>query len=105
MPTKFEWLVYAAVGEIPPGRVATYSQVARRVGCGSARAVGQALKRNPFAPRIPCHRVIASDFGIGGFAGATRGAEVRRKLKLLEREGVFFHNGRLTDASCVYEFL
>ena len=59
-PTAFESQVYGALGEIPRGRVATYAALAARLDCGSAQAVGQALKRNPFAPEVPCHRVIRS---------------------------------------------
>ena len=64
-PTYFEGRVYAAVGEIPCGKVATYQSLAHYLGCRSAQAVGQALKRNPFAPRIPCHRVIRADGSLG----------------------------------------
>jgi methylated-DNA-[protein]-cysteine S-methyltransferase len=89
--------VYVAVRRIPRGRVATYGGVAAAIGCGSARAVGQALRRNPFAPRVPCHRVIASDLTLGGFDGARAGAELARKERLLAAEGVVFRNGRLLD--------
>lgn len=98
--TPFQQRVYDEVTRIPRGRVATYKDVAARIGCGSPRAVGQALKRNPFAPRVPCHRVIASDMTIGGFQGETHGIAIRRKLRMLEGEGVRFVNGRL-DESCL----
>jgi methylated-DNA-[protein]-cysteine S-methyltransferase len=97
-PTDFESRVYAAVAEVPPGRVTTYGALARRVGSGSARAVGQALRRNPFAPQVPCHRAIASDGTIGGYAGAVDGPELRRKRELLAAEGVEFDgSGKLLD--------
>ena len=82
-PTKFEMRVYKALSEVPAGKVTTYALLAARIGCRSAQAVGQALKRNPYAPRVPCHRVIASDFTLGGFAGHTSGSELKRKKKLL----------------------
>ncbi|MCX7819647.1 MAG: MGMT family protein [Kiritimatiellae bacterium] len=88
---------------IPRGRVATYAQVARAAGCASPRAVGQALRRNPFAPHVPCHRVIASDGRAGGFAGQQHGAALRRKLALLRREGVTFRRGRLADPNRLVE--
>jgi methylated-DNA-[protein]-cysteine S-methyltransferase len=97
MPTEFQMAVYAAARRIPRGRVTTYGLLAARIGCASPRAVGQALKRNPFAPRVPCHRVIASDLRVGGFQGRRGGRAVRRKLALLEGEGVRFVNGRLAD--------
>ena len=75
----------------------TYQGVARAVGCHSCQAVGQALKRNPFAPTIPCHRVIKRDLTIGGFVGAIDGASVQRKISLLAEEGVMFEHGRLKE--------
>lgn len=95
--TPFQRQVYEAVSQIPPGRVMTYQGVARSIGCRSCQAVGQALRRNPFAPTVPCHRVIKSDLTLGGFAGAKAGDQVRRKQELLVREGVLFDNGRLLD--------
>jgi methylated-DNA-[protein]-cysteine S-methyltransferase len=95
--SPFAARVYAALKRIPRGRVITYAALARRVGCRSPRAVGQALRANPFAPKVPCHRVIASDLTPGGFGGKTHGPELQRKLRLLAAEGVKFTNGRLTD--------
>lgn len=99
--TDFQRRVYEAVSRVPAGRVTTYGALARRLGCGSARAVGQALRVNPFAPRVPCHRVIASDLTPGGFHGARGGPELKRKLRLLAREGVRFREGRVADESRV----
>lgn len=102
--TDFQRRVYEVVSRIPPGRVATYRQVAAQAGCGCSRAVGQALRRNPFAPRVPCHRVIASDLRPGGFAGHARGPEVQRKLALLAAEGVEFAGDRLVDPRKLFTF-
>jgi methylated-DNA-[protein]-cysteine S-methyltransferase len=99
--TDFQRRVYEALSRIPAGYVTTYQELARRVGCRSPRAVGQALRVNPFAPRVPCHRVIASDLSAGGFQGRREGPELRRKLKLLALEGVRFRDGRITDESRV----
>jgi methylated-DNA-[protein]-cysteine S-methyltransferase len=77
--------------------VLTYAALAAKVGGRSPRAIGQALRVNPFAPTVPCHRVIASDLSPGGFAGRTSGPELARKLRLLASEGVVFRNGRLSD--------
>ena len=103
--TDFQRRVYAVISEIPAGRVATYAAVAAAVGCGSCRAVGQALRRNPYAPRVPCHRVIASDLTAGGFQGAKAGRPLARKMALLRREGVRFTNGRIADAGGVMHAL
>lgn len=97
METAFQRCVYLLVSKIPRGRVASYAEIARAMPHGSARAVGQALKRNPFAPRVPCHRVIASDGTPGGFQGRRGGAALKRKLMLLAREGVIFRAGKMAD--------
>ena len=66
--------------------------------------MGQALRRNPFAPEVPCHRVIRSDLTLGGFAGQTDGPELERKRRLLIEEGVHIEAGRLADRSQLYYF-
>jgi methylated-DNA-[protein]-cysteine S-methyltransferase len=87
-PTDFEMAVYDAVREVPRGKVTTYGRVAAKLGGGAARAVGSALARNPFAPEVPCHRVVRADGSLGGFNGETCGPELARKLELLRAEGV-----------------
>jgi methylated-DNA-[protein]-cysteine S-methyltransferase len=104
-PTPFEQRVYGVISRIPAGRVSTYGLVAGAIGCGSARAVGQALRRNPFAPRVPCHRVIASDLTLGGFRGMRAGVERRAKRDLLAGEGVRFDGrGRLAELARLFRF-
>jgi methylated-DNA-[protein]-cysteine S-methyltransferase len=99
MSTPFQLRVYAACREIPRGRVTTYADLARRIGCRSPRAVGQALRHNPDAPRTPCHRVVASDRALGGFNGARAGEELERKRQLLLAEGVCLEpDGRVAPA-------
>jgi len=78
-PTEFEQRVYALVESIPVGEVVTYAMLAKALGCGSAQAVGQALKRNPTAPQVPCHRVIRADLTIGGYVGETQGVKLEQK--------------------------
>ncbi|MBC5786248.1 methylated-DNA--[protein]-cysteine S-methyltransferase [Ramlibacter sp. USB13] len=81
----FHQRVYAVARAIPPGEVLTYGEVARRLGePGASRAVGQALGHNPFAPVVPCHRVLAAGGRSGGFS-AEGGALT--KLRMLEIEG------------------
>ena len=101
-PTEFEQRVYQMLGKIPCGKVTTYAEMARALDCGSAQAIGQALKRNPYAPEVPCHRVIRTDHTIGGYSGATEGAELKKKLRLLKQEGVEFDSdGRLVTDGAV----
>ncbi len=84
--TEFQRKVYLALLEVPRGETISYKDLGLRIGCRSAQAIGQALKRNPFAPEVPCHRVIASDGSIGGFHGQRDGVMIEKKIKLLEEE-------------------
>jgi methylated-DNA-[protein]-cysteine S-methyltransferase len=80
----FHRRVYEVALEIPPGRTLTYGEVATRLGDRrQAQAVGQALGRNPFAPLVPCHRVVAADGRTGGFSAV---GGVATKLRLLALE-------------------
>ena len=84
--TKFQLKVWAYLRKIPRGSVKTYSQVAKDIGKPLAvRAVANAIGKNPYAPKIPCHRVIRSDGGLGGYSG--RGG-IKTKLRLLRSEKV-----------------
>ncbi|WP_439518989.1 methylated-DNA--[protein]-cysteine S-methyltransferase [Hydrogenophaga sp.] len=83
--TPFQRDVYAIARAIDPGRTLTYGEVATTLGDpGLARAVGQALGHNPFAPVVPCHRVLAAGGRSGGFSG---GNGVPTKLRMLQIEG------------------
>ncbi|HLC33280.1 MAG TPA: MGMT family protein [Candidatus Nanoarchaeia archaeon] len=94
MATTFATKVYELCSNIPPGKVSTYGAIALVLN-SSPRAVGQALRCNPFAPKVPCHRVVASDGRIGGFMGMTRGKEIARKIQLLKEEGVVILEGKI----------
>lgn len=89
----FDMLVYQAVYLIPKGRVSTYKLIAEAIGHPHhSRAVGKALSQNPYAPQVPCHRVVGSDGKLGGFYGtsALNSPNVQRKRQMLADEGVFF---------------
>jgi methylated-DNA-[protein]-cysteine S-methyltransferase len=103
--TPFQQRVYAALREIPAGKVMTYAALGAKVGCRAPRAIGQALRRNPYAPEVPCHRVVRSDRALGGYQGRTRGEALARKRNLLESEGVTFEPGESAkvQAQCVLE--
>lgn len=81
---SFAKKVYKAVLTIPLGEVRTYKWVAEKIGCPkSARAVGQALKRNPYTLIIPCHRVVSSNNKLGGYS---LGLKRKKALLALEKE-------------------
>lgn len=82
--TSFELQVYEALKRIPKGKVTTYGQIAKFLGKPHAsRAVGNALNRNPYAPKVPCHRVVTSTGCIGGYAFGSA-----KKIEILKKEGV-----------------
>jgi len=102
-PTSFEQKVYDALHLIPKGKVTTYRALGDYISCRSAQAIGQALRRNPFAPEAPCHRVVKSDRTIGGFSGQNDGEPIRRKIKLLESEGIIFQaDGTIAEEQCYF---
>lgn len=82
--TPFQRAVWKACMSIPPGETRSYKWIAEKIGRpGSARAVGSSLGKNPFAPLVPCHRVIRSDGSPGGFSGP---GGTGAKLSLLRKE-------------------
>ena len=84
--TEFQKKVWETLKTIPQGRVITYKELAIMIGKPKAiRAVANAVGKNPYAPQVPCHRVIRSDGKIGGYSGV---GGVQTKLKLLKNEGV-----------------
>ena len=84
--TPFEQKVWKALQGIKKGTVISYAELAKRVGCPKAvRAVANAVGKNPCAPEVPCHRVVRSDGGLGGYSGK---GGVAAKKKLLRQEGV-----------------
>lgn len=84
MVSEFEKKVYLAVSSIPYGETRSYAWVAAQVGQPkAARAVGQALKRNPLPIMIPCHRVVKSSGDLGGYK---YGQWWKRKLLEMERK-------------------
>lgn len=124
--TEYQERVYALLQQIPEGRITTYAAMSKALN-SSPRAIGGALRNNPFAPEIPCHRCIAStgvsrtlllttrtwvltvgaQF-IGGFKGdwekVPSGQNQESKRKLLEDEGVLFDaNGYLIDKKVLWD--
>jgi methylated-DNA-[protein]-cysteine S-methyltransferase len=84
--TTFQLKVWNYLKKIPRGSVKTYIQVAKGIGKPLAvRAVANAIGKNPYAPRIPCHRVIRSDGSLGGYSGK---GGIKTKKLLLKKEGI-----------------
>ena len=84
--TKFQLKVWKYLKTIPKGKVKTYKEVAIALkNPKSARAVANACAKNPYAPKIPCHRVIRSDGSPGGYSGK---GGIKQKIRLLRSEKV-----------------
>ena len=84
--TKFQIKVWNYLKKIPKGEVRTYLQVAKAIGKAKAhRAVANAVGKNPYPPKIPCHRVIRTDGSLGGYSGK---GGIKTKLRLLRSEKV-----------------
>ena len=84
--TKFQLKVWKYLKKIPKGQVRTYFEVAKAINKPkSVRAVANAIGKNPYAPNIPCHRVIRSDGSLGGYSGK---GGINTKRKLLKSEGI-----------------
>jgi methylated-DNA-[protein]-cysteine S-methyltransferase len=86
----FHEKVWALITRIPEGRVTTYAEIARALGSRGYRAVGHALNRNPYAPQVPCHRVVGSTGALTGFAGG-----LPKKERMLKSEGVEVRDGKV----------
>jgi len=82
--------IYTKLRKVPKGKVTTYKALARAVGSYAYRAVGTAMNKNPYAPKVPCHRCVNSDGRVGGFASGTK-----NKVKMLKKEGIEITNGKV----------
>jgi methylated-DNA-[protein]-cysteine S-methyltransferase len=96
----FNQRAWALCARVPKGKVTTYAEIARGLGSPRAsRAVGNAMNKNPYAPGVPCHRVVGSNGALTGYAGG-----LPKKAEMLEKEGVDVRSGRRVATSDVYRF-
>ena len=98
-PKSFNQKIYNLLKKVPKGKITTYKMLAEAAGTKAYRAVGQAMRCNPYAPKVPCHRVVKSDGSIGGFSGNLNpnSREVKRKVKLLEKEGIEIKDNKILN--------
>jgi len=96
---SFNEKVYALLKKVPKGKVTTYKNLANKLGTRAYRAVGRAMACNPYAPKVPCHRVVSSDGTIGGFNGTKNpnSAPIKRKIALLKKEGVIVKANKIVN--------
>ena len=84
--TPFQISVWEALKAIPRGETRTYLEIAQQIGRPkAARAVANAIGKNPYAPEIPCHRVVQTDGSLGGYSGP---GGIETKIRLLREGGV-----------------
>jgi methylated-DNA-[protein]-cysteine S-methyltransferase len=97
--------VYGLCKEIPRGKVSTYGEIAKKMGTKAYQLVGQALRNNPYAPEVPCHRVVDSKGHLHGFGGKTDKNAFDDKAKLLIEEGVEVKDDKIVNFEKVlYKF-
>jgi methylated-DNA-[protein]-cysteine S-methyltransferase len=84
--------LYDLLSEIPKGKVTTYKELAKKLKTKGYRAVGQIVGANPNAPKVPCHRVVRSDGGLGGYAFG-----LDKKIAILNKEGIKISDGKVID--------
>lgn len=84
--------LYDLLNEIPKGKITTYKELAQKLGTKGYRAVGQIVGANPNAPQVPCHRVVRTDGGLGGYAFG-----IEKKIAILAAEGVKVSDGKVVD--------
>jgi methylated-DNA-[protein]-cysteine S-methyltransferase len=109
--TPFRRRVYRTLLSVPAGRWTTYAAMAAHLK-SSARAVGNAMRTNPFAPEVPCHRVLAADRTLGGYKGEWRvskhkgGGSFREEKRIrLAEEGVEFDEMGKVGGQCFTDFV
>ena len=95
MPQKsFNQKIWNLTTKIPKGKVTTYKILAEKLGTKAYRAVGNAMAANPYAPKVPCHRVVNSDGNVGNYSG--KGGK-KGKIRMLEKEGIKVKNNKIVD--------
>jgi methylated-DNA-[protein]-cysteine S-methyltransferase len=96
MPTLFESKVWILLKKIPKGKVTTYKTLGKKLKSKAYRAIGTACSKNPYAPKVPCHRVVKTDGKIGQYAKGTK-----RKIELLRKEGISITNNKVRNFDSV----
>lgn len=96
---SFNERCYEILKKVPKGKVTTYKEISKKLKTKGYRAVGNAMNKNPYAPKVPCHRVVKSSGEIGGFAQGTKA-----KIKILKSEGIEIKNGKIDLKKYLYKF-
>jgi methylated-DNA-[protein]-cysteine S-methyltransferase len=92
MKLTFSEKIYLKLKEVPSGSITTYKDLSHAINSKAYRAVGTAMNKNPYAPEVPCHRVVNSNGSVGGFLHGTVA-----KIKILKKEDVKVKKGKILD--------
>ena len=90
MKDSFSRKCYKILRKVPRGKVTTYKELAKALKSKAYRAVGNAMNKNPYSPKVPCHRVVRTNGEVGGFASGTR-----KKISMLRKEGIKVVKGKI----------
>lgn len=97
---KFYEKCYELLKKVPEGKITTYKIIADALNSKAYRTVGTAMNKNPYAPKIACHRVVKSNGQVGGFASGTK-----KKIAMLKKEGIKIKAGKIQNMkSYLYYF-
>jgi methylated-DNA-[protein]-cysteine S-methyltransferase len=96
---NFNELCYKILKKVPKGKITTYKAIAKKLETKAYRAVGNAMNKNPYAPKVPCHIVINSNGKIGGFRKG-----IKNKIRLLKKEGIEIKNNKIDLKKYEYKF-
>ena len=99
MAKSFNERCYSALRLVPRGKVTTYKELAKMLKSKAYMAVGNAMNKNPYAPEVPCHRVVCADGSIGGFASGPS-----KKVAMLRKEGVEIQYGKINLKTYLHKF-
>ncbi|MEK6846869.1 MAG: MGMT family protein [Nanoarchaeota archaeon] len=87
---NFNNLCYQLLKKVPKGKVTTYKALAQAMNTKAYRAVGNAMNKNPYAPEVPCHRVINANGKLGGYASG-----LKKKIQMLKAEGIEIKDNKI----------
>ena len=85
-------ICYELLSQIPKGKITTYKEVAKKMNSKAYRAIGSLIGKNPNAPKVPCHRVVASNGDLGGYAFG-----LDKKIELLKVENIEIKNNKVVN--------
>ncbi len=97
---KFNEKCYQFLKQVPKGKVTTYKALAQSMKTKAYRAVGNAMNKNPYAPEVPCHRVINSNGDLGGYAFGSK-----KKIQMLKSEGIEIKNNKIDLEKYRHKFI